>query len=480
MKGFFTMNKKRILSLILACVLASGTALFTSCNDNDDNGSKGAGKSDLNELLGIPEELSGNGETFDIFLGYNQFDSDFVVEEETGDTIKDIIYGRNLATEERFDIDLQFRKGDSSNNTASATIRSLIQGGDDTYEVFVNVQHVGIPLIYEDLFVDWKTSMPYANLDQPWWYQNVERDLNFSDKVYVTAGAYNFHCLKASGGLTFNKTLMDELGLEYPYELVREGKWTVDEFIKYNKAAQKDLNGDGAIDYENDRLGFAGWKYENVPALFVGMGGQPVSKDENDLPTLNINNERTFSILDKMIEVFTAGNGSWSNGKVYGVDGTMFKEGRLLFKGNTILGLPELRSLEDDFGIVPYPKLNEEQESYYARITNFSSLTYIPVTNAKLDLTSAVLEYMAYLSDRDLIPAYYDVILTVRTTRDTESEEMIDIIRKNARFLDENYLGSNTLISITESGQNTLSSNYASFGDSWNEKLNEIVAFWSK
>ena len=54
----------------------------------------------------------------------------------------------------------------------------------EDYDYMLTAESKGIPLIYEDLFVDWKTSMPYANLDKPWWYQNVLRDLNFGDKVY--------------------------------------------------------------------------------------------------------------------------------------------------------------------------------------------------------------------------------------------------------------------------------------------------------
>ena len=183
------MNKKRILSLILALLMLVGTGVFTSCKKNDAVVSSGAQASELDERLGIPAEITAGGDTFDIFLGYGSFDSDFIVEEETGETIPDIIFARNTEVEKRFNTKLQFRKGDSSNNTASATIRSLIQGGDDTYEVYVNVQHKGIPLNYEDLFVDWNEYMPYANLEQPWWYQTVSRDLNFGDKIFVTAGS---------------------------------------------------------------------------------------------------------------------------------------------------------------------------------------------------------------------------------------------------------------------------------------------------
>ncbi len=479
------MKQKRLLSLLLAALLAGSAVMTSSCKkeEKEDKGEAGAIQQEDDGpqlVLPDPEEVNGGGETFDMFLAYNVFDSDYCIEEETGDSIGDIIYNRNKEVERYFDIEFSFRKGDQNNGTATPIIRSLIQSGDDTYEVFVNVQHVGIPLIYEDLYVDWNENMPYADLTKPWWYQNVQRDLNFGDKVYVTAGAYNFHCLKASGVLAFNKTIMDELEMEYPYQLVKDGEWTIDRFIEYVKAAQKDLNGDGLIKPADDRLGFSGWKHEMMPAIFVGMGGQPVTKDDDNMPVLNINNERTFTVIDKMLELFDQGNGAWEGGNEYGASSKMFTESRLLFENRSLNGLPGLRSLEDDFGAVPYPKLDEDQESYYSRIVNFSSLTYIPVTNQKLELTSAVLEYMAYISNKELIPAFYDEILNIKTARDYETEEMIDIIREGARFLDENYLNSGTIIELVTNGTNTLSSNYASRGDAWETKLEEITEFWAK
>ena len=483
------MNKKRVFALLLAALMTGSAITATSCGKKetspvDDAATNAEQEENDGPPLVLPsaEEVSTGDETFDIFLAYGVFDADYIVEEETGDTINDIIYQRNREVEDYFGFKFNFYPGNNfkTNSEATPTIRTQIQAGDDTYEVYMNVQHAGMPLIYEDLFVEWTENMPYANLDNPWWYQNVKRDLNFGDKIYVMVGDYNFHCLKASGAIAFNKTIMDELEMEYPYQLVKDGEWTIDKFIEYVKAGQKDLNGDGLIKPEDDRLGFSGWKWEMIPAMFVGMGGSPVAKDDDNLPTLNVNNERTFNVIDKLIELYDDGNGAWDGGNTYGVAGTMFKESRLLFQDTTLTVLPGLRELEDDFGAVPYPKLDEDQEDYYSRIVNFSSLTYIPVTNQKLELTSAVLEYMAYISNKELIPAFYDEILNIKTARDYETEEMIDIIREGARFLDENYLNSGTIIELVANGTNTLSSNYASRGDAWETKLEEITEFWAK
>ncbi len=480
--------KKRIPSLILAGLIATSSISLFSCGKKEsekqpETVTQAEDEYTVDGVTLVLPEIDGGGEDFDVFIAYNVADSDFKTpEEETGDTINNILYYRNHEVMNKFNVNFTTKPGLSSNNEGTPIIRSLIQSGDDTYEVFLNVQHVGIPLIYEDLFVEWNENMPHANLDNPWWYQNVTRDLNFGDKIYVAAGAYNYHCLRGSGVLSFNKTMMDELELEYPYNLVKEGKWTIDRMIEYNKKAMKDLNGDGLMKTDDDRYGTSGWVYEMIPAFFVGMGGNPVTKDDDNLPALNINDERTFNVIDKMLELFKYGNGAFTNDlpQPYIKTRTMFMEGRLMFHDTTLDQLAYLRDMEDDFGAVPYPKLDEEQEQYYSRVVNYSSLTYIPVTNNKLELTSAILEYMAFLSYRELIPAFYDVILTVKTNRDFETEEMVDIVRESARFMDENIMTSANIISIIGSGQNTLSSRYAAQEDAWLTKLDDYIEYWEK
>jgi len=464
--------KKRIVALSLASVLALTSITTTACKKQEEQK-----EVEFTIDIDIPR-FDGGGEDFDVFISYSVANLDFQSpEEETGDTINDILYRRNMEVQNYFNVKFNVSPGASNNSELTPTIRNLIQAGDDTYEVFINVQHVGIPLIYDGLFVDWNTYMPHNDLSQPWWYNNVIRDLNFSDKVYVTAGAYNYHCLRGAGALAFNKTMMDELKLDYPYELVKNGAWTIDKFIEYIKVAADDVNGDGKMTFDQDRYGIAGWQWEMMPAFYVGMGGQNVIKDENNLPVLNINTERNVNIINKMLEVFKT-PGSLANSETYSKTGTMFKEGRLMFHDTTLDQLPGYREMDDDFGAIPYPKLDKDQEDYYSRVVNYSSLTYIPVTNAKLELTSAILEAMAYLSYRDLIPEFYNIILTVKTTRDTETEEMIDIIREGARFMDENYLGSGSILNMVNSGSNTLSSTSIAQRDAWNIKLANHINFW--
>ncbi len=134
------MNFKKITALLLASVLAVGAIAFTSCG-GDEEGSNSNVAGTVAEKLGIPAELqgAGKGESFDFFITYNVHDSDFIQEEEVGEDVRDAIYYRNEEVQNFFDVKFAIRKGDNDHNTAVPIARSLIQGNDDTYEVFINL-----------------------------------------------------------------------------------------------------------------------------------------------------------------------------------------------------------------------------------------------------------------------------------------------------------------------------------------------------
>ena len=66
-----------------------------------------------------------------------------------------------------------------------------------------------------------------------------------------------------------------------------------------------------------------------------------------------------------------------------------------------------------------------------------AGLSYIPTTNTRGELTGAVLEVMSAVSYNTVVPAFFDVALTLKVSRDTESEQMIPIINESASFYDE-------------------------------------------
>lgn len=233
-----------------------------------------------------------------------------------------------------------------------------------------------------------------------------------------------------------------------------------------------DLNGDGKLDYDNDQYGFSGWQYEQIPAMYIGLGGQVLQKDKTTkMPSLVVEDERTYKVTEAMNEVFKR-EGAFYHGTTYGLEDKMFSGGRLMFNDAFLSQLTGYRDMEQEFGFIPYPMLDEKQGEYYARWPNIGGLFYLPVTNTKTDFTGFIMEAMAEEAYFTVMPAYLDIVLTLKATRDTESEEMIPIIRGGAVLIDAATGFS------PQSAMNGLSSYIAANLTKWQTTIEEMKAIY--
>jgi hypothetical protein len=93
-----------------------------------------------------------------------------------------------------------------------------------------------------------------------------------------------------------------------------------------------------------------------------------------------------------------------------------------------------LRSAEFDFGIVPYPKYDSVQENYYSYVDGHASMMAVPLCLTDPEWTGIIIEELSYLSYKDILPVYYDVVLNVKLVRDEESVEMLKILFDSKTF----------------------------------------------
>ena len=90
--------------------------------------------------------------------------------------------------------------------------------------------------------------------------------------------------------------------------------------------------------------------------------------------------------------------------------------------------------MENEFGIVPFPKYEESQSSYVTYIANYAAMCGIPITASDAERTGTILENLCAYSYGDLREAYVDTTLNFKYIRDEESKEMLDLILSTGRF----------------------------------------------
>ena len=478
------MGTKRIIALLLlGAVLFSVAACAGGGNDSETTTAEaGTTQTEETKLSDDLPEVKYDGAKFNIIIdGGTIANQDFVAEEEIGEALNDAVYIRNRSVEERFGVEIN-PEIVGYGASFSTELNTLISAGDNTFHTAMGMNNIsaGITaMIYDGKFVDWG-SLEYTNTDKPWWDSNIIRDLSFGDKIYCLTGDINTSTLGNTRVLLFNKNLFTNLNIDYPYQMITDMKWTHEAFKTILSHGNNDLNGDSKISPADDRFGYVGWQWDMGESVFLGYGASYVSKDSENMPQLNLNNERTLKVVDSMIELFAEGAGGWQNSTEWGIDITIFNSGRSLFLNSRLYLLSNFRDMSDDFGIIPHPQLDESQGRYYQSVDAVCTVCYIPISNVELEYTSVIMEAMAFGAYETVMPAYYDVVLQTKYTRDTESEAMIDIIKNNRYFsLQLNSFNFIMVAAFVRDGRNNLSTFYAANESKAQSELDVISAFYA-
>ena len=444
------MKKSKILLLVL--ILA---AVFASCS-KDDNKETPSNTEDKSAATGetfaerekspVPDDLKFDGQTVRFFSYYPEegVDTDrmSVKEKDTGDVVNDSIYKRNMDVMDKFGVIFEFTYSPpgAAGNYPNDLISKAVAAGMDDYEIVIGNQYQCVQLatkgVYKNLI-----NLPYLDITNKWWATQYINDLTIGKDVlmYVT-GDISLSWLVRLSAVYFNKKLYaDNFGQPDDfYQLVLDGKWTLDELNTMVKSVYRDLDGDGAPG-EDDQYGMIGHTYSTTDLFTYSSGVRATARDENGLPYFVFNNEKTVRYTEKLYDIFYGGPGMFliNVAAIPEFDRYMndkFAANKVLFRADVLVSGERLRNMETDFGIIPFPKFDENEPSYLALVHDVAPLLCIPLTCEKDELAGAVLEEMAFRGYMDMTPAFFDVALKNKYMRDSDDKAMqcLDIIRINA------------------------------------------------
>ena len=326
-----------------------------------------------------------------------------------------------------------------------AQIRSSVLTGDDVWEMAMMVDRFALNVGMEGLLYSY-SNLPYINLDKPYWNQNAKEDFTVDNKLFFTYGDDNLVFFGSTTILAFNKKMIEDYKLDNPYQLVYDGKWTYDRFMEMNKMVTADTNGDGTMTID-DQFGSVFGSNMFYPNFWLQDGLKLVEKDKDDLPYFNVpGNVPLITLLVKLAtdaasdafydvnirkdykELFAQG----AVGNLYNDVMAIFAADKALFASSSLINIMDARSMETDFGILPFPATEEKEPGYIYGSRTFGGFPYVvPVTVQNVEMVSAVMEASACESSKTVIPVLYDKVLKGKNTRDADSEKMLDMIRKN-------------------------------------------------
>ena len=432
-------SHRNILCHTLIFTLLSGilTACGNAANTDITQTESAAAETDETTAGVINWESSGlervdyGGIDFTIFANKDSYDNTWHkldVAELNGDSLNDAIYNRNRKIEELYNINISVIESSTFANDA----KNAIAAGDNAYSLFFAQLTQLVPLSQEGMLTNFY-DVNNLSLDNEWWDQNLIEGLTYRDSLYVLNGDVSPSADTRIFVILFNKDMCDELNLEYPYQYVLDGSWTVDRLNEYITNVNYDVNGDAVMDYD-DRWGFF-TEYGVSYMMFFAGGGKITEKTEDGGLRLAFNHEKGINMAQKAIDIaldasktcmanpYVAENGnSWPAATAW------FANGGALFRSTALEPVPrDIRTLEVNFGILPFPKMSDDQERYYSLPAVLCNVISIPVT-ADSDMAGLILEALCVESVGSVKSAFYDTLLNGKIVRDDDSKEMLDII----------------------------------------------------
>ena len=367
----------------------------------------------------------------------------YMVSEGEGESpLLDAVYRRNTLLEEKYNV--TFNQIQTTDLTTS--VRTQVLSGNTEFDVIVGSCRRLATFAREGLLLD-LLSIDRFDMSKSYWDQNARDQLKIGDKLYFTN--CDFNTQEIAFVVYFNKQVIKDYNLKSPYEYLENNEWTLDNWAELTKAVSKDMNGDGRMG-ELDQFGTL-YEHHNPRMFLYGIGVRVTTNDATGYPELTLMNDgdKVNTAYEKLKSVFSDKTISFDIVQNLSPDNThgyadRFDYARSLFMQDLFLFhyegtniLHQFSNMEHEFGIIPFPKYDSNQEGYYSVYPTNCSMVALPscLSGDELERTATIFEDMNYYSKNMVKKYWYETIITRRYTRDEESQKYLDVI-KDGRVYD--------------------------------------------
>ena len=426
---------------------------------------------DYNYTLSVMHWTS--GEVNELYSPWSEICPPDDVTGPIGDIIEDAIYDRTGWLEENYGITLTNMYQEHA--ALPTQVANLISSGSDEFQVLIEFGFDAQRIMGKNYFLD-LSLVPNVDFSKPWWVKESVEQLALGEFVEVAASDLLVLDKGATSLIFYNIPMADDLGLGNLYEMVDDGEWTIEELAACAELAYID-NGNDARD-EYDIYGIVNGD-DPVLDLYTGAGMRFIARDDDGEYYFSYGfEEETLEVMTTVLEEIMYQDFFWNTWLTRDSvsEQPSFKDGESLFNVSMAKSCNSLRDMEDSYGILPIPKYDEYQESYYSRVNNYhDSLISVFNTAGDPEAVGAALEVLSYYSYYNIYPQFYEVVIQGRGTRDEESMRMLDIIFSTRTYDLGLIYGTegftDQVLRYTAHGDTNLSS----FVASWENKLNTVM-----
>ena len=487
--------------LVLLLVLCMTLPTFAACSteedqEGDENNGQAETSGNTEEETEFQPDALGNDLNFDTqvrVLGDKTYRYQvYCFEDEIeGDPIKETVYKRSMTVEDRLGIEIIM---DTAANGAWGGATGFAKEVEtaistDPYDALACYNLTPYMLAQMGFCANLYSEDSYLDLTAPWWPSALLDEILVNDTLYAVSESNDWGLLHNMMAIFFNVEMLESRNMESPYDLVANNEWTIDKLSEMIKNTYEDKNGDGKRDAE-DVYGFVNATEAKRDAWYFALGYRYADVQNNEIVSL-LDGDHIQTYIDKMLDFYTEDTMLWDAPKYGGVaQDIMFVNEKAYFYSSGVFMAADIkyRELTFEYGVVPLPKLNSQQDRYYTHLSNTYDTWCVSVNAKDLALSSAFLECMASEAYRQIGPTYFDTYVKLRYASNEKLGPMYDLVRDSVTF-DLIYLYSLAYSTnptdsikscITNPTKNSWSSLYASHHGTWDTVFADLVATYKK
>ena len=294
--------------------------------------------------------------------------------------------------------------------------------GDDAYQIVTGQSNIVLPLASQNVFLD-VSDPEYIDFSKPYWKNGYHDSIRINGRMYSLCSDYALTTLSETTVMFFNKPAMENRGLDYPYDSVKNGSWTLDKLNSLCAGLYEDINGD-SVRNTDDFYGFSAY-YLSVCSFANFLRSNVIRKNSEGVPVVNFPTEYDLTVFDSMQSVYD-NEYFW-----FTTESDMpgeFMSGNRMIIAMFLKGAEKLRNMDIDYGIIPYPKFDDNQDDYVSSIIRRFTVAAVPITVGDPSISELVMEALACEGYNLVRPAYLEVALKSKYSRDAETGRMVDLV----------------------------------------------------
>ena len=268
--------------------------------------------------------------------------------------------------------------------------------------------------------------LPNVDLDKKWWSEDYVEGAMVNGKIFMGVGDIAHSIYEGMEVIFINETMaysyLDGIDI---YQIVEDGDWTFEKLEEYTNTVQYNEN-EG-----NYGLLLNAHAVRNFNASFeVEMAVQDAVTKKYSFPLTPT--ERTGNIFEALRDFCNSNTSVYYKEKTQDdikASNVLFGGSKALFYAQYLKAAESLISSEVDYGILPFPKWDDNQLEYHTSLKDDVTAFCVPYNIKNREMVGTILEALCMYGYQKVRPAYYEQVLSYRLLGRPELADMLNSIR---------------------------------------------------